>query len=182
MNGDGGGSLKLRSERLNPPTLHLKENVCNTGEWHLTSECIVPSDKDVLIKTRSRCSMRTLPFCKWDWCAAVLPKLISCVVTQLSRILLTFAETSTPFLSSSPLILPPDGASATLQLEGTLASHVNACTLASSSTIFSARKSTTVLSEGPRNRENLVPSLSTNSTHRLFAKFRKPDLKGDDSC
>lgn len=169
VNGDGG-SLKLRSGRLNPPTLHLKENLCNTGEWHLTSECVVPSDKNVLVKTRSRCSMLTLPFSKWDWGAAVLPKLISCF-TQLSRIFLTFAEPSTALLSSSPLILPPDGAYATLQFEGTLASHVNACTLASSSTIFSARKSTTVLFEGPRNRENLVPSLSTNSTHRLFANL-----------
>ena len=98
------------------------------------------------------------------------PNFFNCS-TNPSICILTSAETSKAPSSSLHEVTPLEGGFAMLQLEGTRASHVNAWIVASASTNFSAKKSTTWFSDKPRSKENFVPSLSTKSTHLRFTNL-----------
>ena len=163
------GDWKKSSEVLKPAHPPLEVNVCNTASCiccqKLLSKMATISSSNHIQAEASNHFFLT----HGNGAQPLFPNFSNCDTKSMK---MTFASAETPVALqwSSPLVSPLDGASATLQLDGTLANQVKACMDASSSTKCSAKKSTTKLSDGPRSKENLVPSLSTNKIHLLLVK------------
>ena len=173
--GVDGGSFQAKRSGEPTLTLHLSEHLQyrrtafafrkDCHKWQETSSANhVPTTADTLIFFEAGNASRPL-----------FPNFSNCDAS-VSISFSASAETSIASRSKRPLTSPLEGASATLQLEGTLASQVKAWTDASISTNFFARKSTTLLSDKPRNNENFVPSLSTNMMHLLFSHRRTKSI------
>ena len=141
--GVDGGSFQAKRSGEPTLTLHLSEHLQyrrtafafrkDCHKWQETSSANhVPTTADTLIFFEAGNASRPL-----------FPNFSNCDAS-VSISFSASAETSIASRSKRPLTSPLEGASATLQLEGTLASQVKAWTDASISTNFFARKSTTL--------------------------------------